>query len=626
MKSMEENRLFQIQNAIVKPILKFQPKKWVGGVVFPKDMPGIFRHRRPKVEKELKYQDVFIQVDDDINNCKFYPGTHIYGGSVSPHFGHALTEGIHRLWAFNNNIHDGIVFAVSSRSNINDTNYTPSRWFIQTLEILEIPLAKCIWVTNDCAFENLIVPEPGSEFTLGPKNWYRSYLEKQQQRIFDATHHLRKEKGELKLFLGRSHIPLSEHIGGEKYWESLLVDDGYISLKPEKHSMLEQVTYLMSAKKIVFSEGSAIYSLELLNYLDADIACIPRRPNNQFYYPHIESKCRNYIVAGNLEKVLRLRGGIKKSTRKMPINENPYQVVESLRNHDFALLKNWDEEKFLAQEKSDVIMYIEQVKTQFKNLKSARYLEILEEYLQVRKNQQKESSNSENYNQSMVLKRRSDRLNQLATINQSSRYLEIGVCKGLTFNAVKVENKVAVDPNFKFKTKDYATENIIFLEVTSDEFFKSYAQGFGSFDLIYLDGLHTFEQTFRDFCATVSLAHSKTIWLIDDTCPGSYAQAQSSLQNCAKLRRFSQEKGGSWMGDVFKVVAAIHDFFPQFSFATFPDHGQTVVWNQCRADFEPLWNSLEAISQLEYLDFVELQETLFKREPYETIFERIRAC
>ncbi len=394
----ENNRIFKIQNAIVKPILKFEPRNWVGGVVFPKDMPGIFRHRRPKIQKDMKYQDVFIQVDDYINNfnnCKFYPGTYIYGGSVSPHFGHALTEGIHRLWAFNSNIHDGIVFAVSGKN----INYTPKKWFIQTLEILEIPLAKCIWVTNDCAFENLIVPEPGSEFTLGAKNWYRSYLEKLQQKIFDATHDLRKEKGEIKLFLGRSHIPLSEHIGGEKYWESLLVDEGYISLKPENYSMLEQVAYLMSAKKIIFSEGSAIYSLELLNYLDADITCISRRANNQFYYPHIDSKCRNYIATGNAENILRLGNGIKKSTRKMPINKHPYQVVESLRNYDFALLKNWDEEKFFAQEKSDVMAYIEQVKAQFKNLKSVKSLEVLEEYLLVRKNQQKENSNSENSNQ-----------------------------------------------------------------------------------------------------------------------------------------------------------------------------------------------------------------------------------
>ncbi|NEP78862.1 MAG: class I SAM-dependent methyltransferase, partial [Okeania sp. SIO3B3] len=72
--------------------------------------------------------------------------------------------------------------------------------------------------------------------------------------------------------------------------------------------------------------------------------------------------------------------------------------------------------------------------------------------------------------------------------------------------------------------------------------------------------------------------------------------------------------------------AAIHDFFPQFSFATFPDHGQTVIWNQWRKDFQPLWNSLETISRLEYLDFVELQETLFKRESYDRIFASIKSA
>ncbi|WP_287241931.1 MULTISPECIES: class I SAM-dependent methyltransferase [unclassified Okeania] len=183
---------------------------------------------------------------------------------------------------------------------------------------------------------------------------------------------------------------------------------------------------------------------------------------------------------------------------------------------------------------------------------------------------------------------------------------------------------MAVDPKFRFNTAQYATENVLFLEVTSDEFFRHHAKRFEPFDLIYLDGLHTFEQTFRDFCASLSCAHTKTIWLIDDTCPGSYAQAQSSLQRCRQLQKISGEKNKSWMGDVFKVVAAIHDFFPQYSFATFPHHGQTVVWNKWRVDFEPKWNSLETISRLEYSDFVELQGSLFKREAYENIFERIR--
>nr|MDJ0518099.1 glycosyltransferase 61 family protein [Trichodesmium sp. MO_231.B1] len=618
----ENNRLFQIQNAIVKPVSSFKPSKWVGGVVFPKDMPGKFRHRRPKIEKGMKYQDVVMEVDADINNSKFYPGTYIYGGCLSPHFGHALTEGIHRLWAFNTNIYDGIVFAVLSGKK---TNYTPTKWFVEALEILEIPLTKCIWVTSICTFENLIIPEPGSELTLGPKDWYRSYLEKLQQRILDATYHLRRDQEELKIFLGRNHIPFGTYIAGEKYLESLLVDEGYISLQPENYSMLEQIAYLLNAKKIIFSEGSAIYSLEFLNYLDAEIVCIPRRTNNQLYYPHISSKCRNYIVAGNFDNILKFGSYKKDGSRRILISQHPYQVVESLRNYDFAGLKDWEEEKFLVQERCDIMTYIYQVHSKFKKFDYTRYLEIIKGYLQVRTNKNETSNFHRDY-QSIVLKKRSDRLNELAQINQSSNYLEIGVAQGKTFNEIKIENKVAVDPKFGFNTKKYATENIVFLEITSDEFFRNYAKDLSLFDLIYLDGLHTFEQTFRDFCASISLAHGKTIWLIDDTCPGSYAQAQPLHQNCVKLRENSQEKSRNWMGDVFKIVAAIHDFFPQFSFATFPDHGQTVIWNEWRKDFQPKWNSLETISRLEYFDFVELQQTLFKRESYEKIFQSIKSA
>lgn len=223
----------------------------------------------------------------------------------------------------------------------------------------------------------------------------------------------------------------------------------------------------------------------------------------------------------------------------------------------------------------------------------------------------------------MGLKHRKTRLNKLGSINQSSRYLEIGVNEGKTFNAIEIEHKVAVDLKFQFNQEKYATDKVIFLEVSSDEFFKNYAQDFMPFDLIYLDGLHTFEQTFRDFCASIYCAHSQTIWLIDDTCPGSYAQAQASHQRCRKLKEISKEKNKSWMGDVYKVIAAINDFFPQFSFATFPDRGQTVVWKNWRTDFKPQWNSLERISRLEYLDFAELQNTLFQRTPYNDIFEAI---
>lgn len=204
-----------------------------------------------------------------------------------------------------------------------------------------------------------------------------------------------------------------------------------------------------------------------------------------------------------------------------------------------------------------------------------------------------------------MLGRRFERLNALAKINSASKYLEIGVCKGVTFNQVNVPFKVAVDPNFQFDTKKYSNDSTIFHEITSDNFFTKASLDYKHFDLIYLDGLHTFEQTFRDFCASLKYSHPNTMWLIDDTHPTSMFAAEPDRVRSRKLQRIAKDESSYWMGDIYKVVFAIHDFFPQFSYATFPGHGQTVVWAETRKNFAPIWNSLEKITNFKYDDFLE---------------------
>ncbi|MDY6938048.1 MAG: tetratricopeptide repeat protein [Cyanobacteriota bacterium] len=217
-----------------------------------------------------------------------------------------------------------------------------------------------------------------------------------------------------------------------------------------------------------------------------------------------------------------------------------------------------------------------------------------------------------------VMKSRFARINFLATLNKSVSYLEIGVCKGVTFTQIALPNKVAVDPKFQFNYSDYKSEKVEFHEITSDDFFKLDTDDL--FDFIYLDGLHIFEQTFRDFCSTLSMAHGKTIWLIDDTVPSDRFAAERSQKECGKLRRAAGHEGSEWMGDVFKIVYAIHDFFPQFSYATFPHHGQTVVWRETRKCFKPHLNSLSAISNLTFQDFLNTKEAIMNfQKPTEII-------
>jgi len=202
-----------------------------------------------------------------------------------------------------------------------------------------------------------------------------------------------------------------------------------------------------------------------------------------------------------------------------------------------------------------------------------------------------------------MAEQRFDRINALAKINSAQNYLEIGVFKGTNFKYVEVPCKVGVDPKFLFDTKAEANANTIFHEVTSDDFFAQVAPRYGKFDLIYLDGLHTFEQTFRDFCASIAYTHERTLWLIDDTGPVNWFSSFRNRQLAGRLRRLLRAKNHAWMGDVYKTIFAIHDFFPQYSYATFAERNQTVIWTEPRKKFSPTWNSLATITNIGFGEF-----------------------
>jgi len=202
------------------------------------------------------------------------------------------------------------------------------------------------------------------------------------------------------------------------------------------------------------------------------------------------------------------------------------------------------------------------------------------------------------------------RINAIARELGATRYLEIGVSRGRTFLAVNMPKKTAVDPRFRFDAAAIQTDGVRCHEMTSDEWFLEYAAG-ETFDIIFLDGMHTFEQIFRDFCNSLLLSHANTVWIIDDTVPGDIYSSCRDQKTATDLRRkeigrFAPDKNlGAWTGDVYKLTFAIHDFFPLLSYRTIlrPGKPQMIVWRRRRSGFAPLFNNLATISQLTYFDF-----------------------
>ncbi len=199
-------------------------------------------------------------------------------------------------------------------------------------------------------------------------------------------------------------------------------------------------------------------------------------------------------------------------------------------------------------------------------------------------------------------------------------YLEIGVFAGRTFLHVDVPFKVAVDPVFSFDTKPYANDNVVFYADTSNDFFEKFDQDAlklehkyhnspFKFDVIFIDGLHTYEQVLIDFENSIKYSHEKTIWIMSNTVPSNCFSAINSQEKCNKWKEQAGFRNcNTWHGDVFKAIFTIHDKYTDYSYSTQIDgnNSQTVLWRTEKpTKRKRVFGKKNPIGPMRYEDFLE---------------------
>ncbi len=227
---------------------------------------------------------------------------------------------------------------------------------------------------------------------------------------------------------------------------------------------------------------------------------------------------------------------------------------------------------------------------------------------------------------------RHDVIIRLLGLFEAPAYLEIGVNKGETFHRVTAARKVAVDPRFLFDAAAAAERGHAgteYHEVASDVFFSGQSGRVGRFDVIFLDGLHTFEQTLRDLLNATAVLKPGGLIVIDDVLPNSFDASLPDYGQVERLRAAAPAIGtgwtsdGSWMGDVFKLVFFIESFMQRYAFATVAEnHGQTILWEQVRPAQALPQRTMEAISRLDYRDTI-LRRAVFRIMPLHAILDEI---
>lgn len=119
-------------------------------------------------------------------------------------------------------------------------------------------------------------------------------------------------------------------------------------------------------------------------------------------------------------------------------------------------------------------------------------------------------------------------------------YLEIGVGDGWTFNQIECDYKVGVDPVLSNSITEY--KGMVY-NLTSVDFFK---QNTLKFDLIFIDGLHLYEQVICDIMNAFNFLNNDGFIVLHDCLPVS--EEMAGRVDC-----------GFWTGDVYKAIVWFRD-------------------------------------------------------------------
>lgn len=222
--------------------------------------------------------------------------------------------------------------------------------------------------------------------------------------------------------------------------------------------------------------------------------------------------------------------------------------------------------------------------------------------------------------------RRHQVVRRLLDLYDQPRYLEIGVATGATFHRVDAPTKVAVDPRFAFDLVEAQRSNpgATYHQVTSDEYFGAIVGDDEKFDLIFIDGLHTFEQTLRDLTNALEHLQPRGVIVIDDVRPPTYLASLPDREKYAEVRAWLETEDKRWMGDVYKLVYFIDTFFQQLTYRTIRNnHGQTVVWRERRPSVTQ--RTVGETDALTFQDFVVSQDVL-RLARFGQILDEVRAA
>ncbi len=170
---------------------------------------------------------------------------------------------------------------------------------------------------------------------------------------------------------------------------------------------------------------------------------------------------------------------------------------------------------------------------------------------------------------------RFDIINRIIEKKKFESYLEIGCQSDVNFSKIIIKNKIGVDPQTGGTHR-----------MTSDDFFK---QNKSTFDLIFIDGLHVYEQVLKDIENSLKVLNENGVILIHDCLP-------------AKIwHQTIPQTHSSWNGDVWKSIVKSRTRIDIDTYTIEADQGLGLILKRKNKDL--LIDKIENFKNLKFRDY-----------------------
>lgn len=169
-------------------------------------------------------------------------------------------------------------------------------------------------------------------------------------------------------------------------------------------------------------------------------------------------------------------------------------------------------------------------------------------------------------------------INEFINKMKYEKYIELGTSTGVCFLRVNAKKKLAVDPEMRisrskrFKALFRNPHNLKneYYEMTSDNFFhkkKNYLKEMKP-DIVFVDGLHTYEQSLNDVRNALKVVKPGGIVLMHD-CNPIHELAAAPASSIEEVKKNApQDWNGDWNGDVWKAFVHLKDELKSKNFFT----------------------------------------------------------